>query len=151
MEANKPKSDEILDALGEAPWDIDEFKSFFERSQREAQTALANHPGSKLQDQFEHQMKGVRFLKESHNDLEVALDEYGGWTPRAAKTQAWWQLRRLLKNMTSKPNYDGYTRAHIEESRARIKKGLDAAFQVGGNSGGGIIILHGKSKGDDKE
>jgi hypothetical protein len=52
--------------------------------------------------------------------------------PEDARVLAWSTLRRLDKDIDGmlKKNgtLDEYTRAHLEESHARLKKALDAAF-----------------------
>jgi hypothetical protein len=38
--------------------------------------------------------------------------------------------RRLAQRLANPGRYDAYTRAHLEESRARLQKALDAGLEV---------------------
>jgi hypothetical protein len=67
--------------------------------------------------------------------INIALRPAPG-TPEDARTLAWFNLKRLdrriddlLKKQDKK--LDEYTRAHLEESQARIRKALEASFQNG--------------------
>lgn len=64
--------------------------------------------------------------------IKIALEPAEG-TPEDARTQAWVTLRRMEGQIDGFLKRDGqvddYTRAHLEESQARIRKALDAAFQ----------------------
>jgi hypothetical protein len=58
-------------------------------------------------------------------------------TPEDARTQAWASLKRLEQQIDGVlkqhlGRLDDYTRAHLEESQARIQKALQASFQQGG-------------------
>ena len=60
----------------------------------------------------------------------------GTGMPEDARTQAWATLRYLQKQIQAALDkdsvWDDYSRAHLEESQARIRKALDAAFQQSG-------------------
>lgn len=69
---------------------------------------------------------------------DLSLRPDGGYFPRAARTQAWYELRGLEKRLgnvldgSSGANLDDYSRAHLEETHERITRALEASFQLGG-------------------
>lgn len=76
-----------------------------------------------------------RNLQREHLEtlIKLAMEGKYGWSPVAARTLAWDELRSLkssidhtLKNTNL--SQDAYTRAHLEEASTRIQKALDAAY-----------------------
>ena len=93
--------------------------------------------------------------------IEISMDAGGGWFgpmyPRAAKTLAWYELKRIHEELDallsdSTDGLDRYTLSHLEESRERIKRALEASFSLNGSSGGGgfFIFRKEKEKGNDE-
>jgi hypothetical protein len=63
--------------------------------------------------------------------LEAEKSRY----PRTARTLAWYELQKLNKRLGGflegeAPGLDDYSRAHLEESRERIGRALEASFQL---------------------
>jgi hypothetical protein len=54
-------------------------------------------------------------------------------TPADARAVARWELNRLADRMDGVSATDAYTAAHLEESRARIDKALEAGLEAEGN------------------
>jgi hypothetical protein len=83
-------------------------------------------------------------------DMAIEVD---GATPQPAKTLAWHQLKGFKGRLASylKANgakLDAYSLAHLDEMQTRISKALEAAYQLGGNNGGGFnfFSLFGKKQ-----
>src|SRR4051812_13747387 len=81
--------------------------------------------------------------------IDTAIEKDGPM-PQIARTLVWHRLKGLMSkiNLTLKSmegKLDAYTAAHLDESRTRIDKALDASFTLnpatGGASGGTTIIL----------
>lgn len=68
--------------------------------------------------------------------IDLTLRENDPWYPQAARTQAWYELKQLQgkldKATSGGSRLDSYSRAHLEESKERIARALDASFQIGG-------------------
>jgi hypothetical protein len=54
-------------------------------------------------------------------------------TPADARAVARWELNRLADRMDGVSATDAYTAAHLEESRARIDKALEAGLEAEGS------------------
>ena len=85
--------------------------------------------------------------------IEIALEDKFGRSPQAARTQAWYRLRRLKGQIEEALKAQGgagfklddYSRAHLEEAAQRIAKALDASYSRSGSPfGGGGFFLMGK-------
>jgi len=78
--------------------------------------------------------------------IEISLESdrgFFGWGyPRTAKTLVWHEMKvlhdTLNKMLTPEgtAGLDRYSLSHLEESRQRIRRALDAAFSIGGGGGG---------------
>src|SRR5581483_7668619 len=96
-----------------------------------------------------------RNLQRSYVKLLIDTSiEKDGPTPTIARTLVWHRLKGLkaklegaLKALEGK--LYPYTAAHLDESRTRIGKALDASFTLnpGGGGGGGLTITIGKEPG----
>jgi hypothetical protein len=68
--------------------------------------------------------------------IALTLESDDGWYPQAARTQAWFQLKGLQRSLDRALQrgeaLDDYSRAHLEESRERIARALEASFELGG-------------------
>jgi hypothetical protein len=73
--------------------------------------------------------------------IGITLEKESGFlnTPRPARTIAWHELKQLgasldevLKNPTG---LDRYSLAHLEETRQRVRRALEASFSIGGDDG----------------
>ncbi len=85
-----------------------------------------------------------------HELVDIALEGKNGSSPQSARTQAWYRLQKLGNQIGSALESDGdklddYSRAHLEESRQRIAKALEASFSRNGGGGGqgGFMLLLG--------
>ena len=69
--------------------------------------------------------------------IDMTLEPDGGWFPQTSRTQAWYELTKLRSQFDdvldgrSAGALDAYSRAHLEESRARIANALEASFELG--------------------
>lgn len=82
---------------------------------------------------------------------EIALEGTYGRSPQAARTQAWFRLRKLHESIqallgraqSGALKLDDYSQAHLEETTQRISKVLEASFtrNEAAPSGGGLIII----------
>ena len=74
-----------------------------------------------------------RALQREHLDILTGMVLRTQAVPEDARTLAWEKLRQLREHLNStlrkRKNLDDYTKAHLEESRARIAKALDAQLQ----------------------
>lgn len=74
--------------------------------------------------------------------IQLAIRDEVSFTPPIARTLAWQQLSELHEdvnrviNGAGREHLDAYSRAHLLESRARIKQALDASFTINGGGGG---------------
>ena len=68
--------------------------------------------------------------------IDLTLSAERSYYPRAASTQAWYQLRRLGDELDgylgkgANGNLDDYSRAHLQETRERISRALSASFEL---------------------
>lgn len=74
-----------------------------------------------------------RALQREHLEITIGMVLRNQDVPEDARTLAWEKLRQLRENINGTlrkgRNLDDYTKAHLEESRARITKALDAQLQ----------------------
>ncbi len=82
--------------------------------------------------------------------IDTAIEKDGP-TPQIARTLVWHRLKALKAKLDSaaktfEGKLDPYTAAHLDESKTRIEKALDASFTLNpaSGSGGGMIIHFGK-------
>ncbi len=68
-----------------------------------------------------------------------------------ARTQAWYQLKKLSGQLREKirpeqaRTIDEYTIAHLDETRTRIDKALEAMYSLNGSGGsGGFFFIFGR-------
>jgi hypothetical protein len=76
------------------------------------------------------------------NLVNIAIRTRYGMAPQVTRALACEQLKAIDANIANAFNtrkFDPYTEAHLEESRSRIHKALDANYQV--DQGGGGMIL----------
>ena len=82
--------------------------------------------------------------------IDLALEDNGGRSPQAARTQAWYRLRLLgadiVTLLDSGIELDDYTAAHLIETRQRIKKALEASYSRTEQGSGGGFFLFGKQE-----
>ena len=85
-----------------------------------------------LQSTAEDNISSVRrSLQREHLNLLIGMVLGRRQVPEDARTLAWYQLRQLrdrLDDASDRP-WDTYTRAHLEETRDRINKTLDARYE----------------------
>jgi hypothetical protein len=85
--------------------------------------------------------------------IDVAIEKDGP-TPQIARTLVWHRMKGLMAKIDAvmkalQGKLDPYTAAHLDESRTRIEKALDASFTLNpGAGGGGTIIMLGKEAPD---
>ncbi len=77
--------------------------------------------------------------------IDLALTE-SSWMPKTVNMLARHHLKRQLATIggyleTHGANLDAYTAAHLEEAKALIDKALKAAYEMGGNKGGGFFFF----------
>jgi len=69
--------------------------------------------------------------------IDLALEGNYGWSPQAARTQAWYRLQDLRTNIDdvirasrSSEGFqlDDYSQAHLEEASARIGRAIEATY-----------------------
>ncbi|MEA5471183.1 zinc-dependent metalloprotease [Spirulina sp. 06S082] len=72
-----------------------------------------------------------RSLQREHLNILIAMVLGRTQVPEDARTLAWYQLRQLSDRLDAAidRNLETYTRAHLEETRDRIAKTLDARYQ----------------------
>jgi hypothetical protein len=116
---------------------------FSELSSAETKTYTNRKPFiSSLRRNLQHELVG--------DLVDLALEDDGGASPQAARTQAAYRLGKLKKSidsMLSRNNVilDDYTRAHLEGTSKRIEKALEASYsRDGGGGGGGGFFLFGR-------
>jgi hypothetical protein len=76
--------------------------------------------------------------------VNMAVKTRYGMAPQVVRALACRQLEQIGERIgtVTLADLDGYTSAHLEEAAHRIKKALDASYQVQGEqSGGGMIII----------
>jgi hypothetical protein len=84
--------------------------------------------------------------------IDLALEDDSGPSPQAARTQAYYHLKKLgmevdklLASNQGPGSLDDYSRAHLEETSRRIAKVLEAVYSRNPSSGGsGTIIFLGR-------
>ena len=75
--------------------------------------------------------------------IDLALEASYGYSPQVARTQAWYQLKKLSGQLSEKlrpeqaRTIDEYTIAHLDETRTRIDKALEAMYSLNGSGGSG--------------
>lgn len=87
-----------------------------------------------LQNGETRQISSIRrALQREHLDIMLAMVLRNDSVPEDARTLAWYELRQLRKALDgatrSSGKLDTYTKAHLEETRDRITKALDAKLQ----------------------
>lgn len=74
-----------------------------------------------------------RALQREHLKLLIAMVLRNSSVPEDARTLAWYKLRqlrdRLDRTISRSDHFDEYTKAHLEETRDRIEKTLNAQMQ----------------------
>ncbi len=75
-----------------------------------------------------------RSLQREHLDILMGMVLRTNWVPEDARSLAWYELRSLRDELTKVirkrgDDMDDYTRAHLEETRDRIAKALNAGMQ----------------------
>jgi hypothetical protein len=94
--------------------------------------------------------------------IDISIEKDGP-TPQIARTLVWHRLKGLVTKIYNlqkalEGKLDPYTAAHLDESRTRIEKALDASFSLNPPAGGGgtVIMLgkeapDGNKSGDDEK
>jgi hypothetical protein len=74
--------------------------------------------------------------------IDIALEGPYGFSPQVARTQAWYELKKLRGQLSEKlrpeqaRSLDDYSVAHLDETRTRIDKALEAIYSLSDSSGG---------------
>ena len=81
--------------------------------------------------------------------IDLALEDNGGRSPQAARTQAWYRLRLLGEDLDTllggaDLELDDYSAAHLIETRQRITKAIEASYSRDEKGGGGGFFLFGR-------
>ena len=85
--------------------------------------------------------------------IDLALEGPYGYSPQVARTQAWFQLKKLAGQLNEKlrpeqaRTLDDFTLAHVDETKTRIEKALDAYYSLDNGSGGGGFFFFGRETG----
>ena len=82
--------------------------------------------------------------------INLALEGDYGRSPQSARTQAWYRLKKLGDTIGTvltmdegeSLKLDDYSRAHLEETRERIKRALEAAYSRNGGGGGSSMFYY---------
>ena len=110
---------------------------FSELSNVEAKTHTNRKPFiSSLRRNLQHELVG--------DLVDLALEDDGGSSPQAARTQAAYRLAKLQTSIqqaivsidSSDGALDDYTRAHLERTSERIQKALEASYSRSSGGGG---------------
>jgi uncharacterized protein YwgA len=71
-----------------------------------------------------------RGLQRQYLDMLTSMVLRKKHVPEDARTLAWYKIRQLDEKLANVNSDDEYTKAHILETRDRIKKVLDAPLQA---------------------
>ena len=68
--------------------------------------------------------------------IDLALEGPYGYSPQVARTLAWYELKKLASQLNEKlrpeqaRTLDDYALAHLDETKTRIEKALDAYYSL---------------------